>query len=91
LNSGIELDDDDVITSTALLTQDDLLEAVDINTQKKVFDLPLKQHAPYMVQYTQSGRYMLIGGHRGHIASLRWRDFEMKSEVRVNETVRAIQ
>jgi U3 small nucleolar RNA-associated protein 7 len=67
------------------------MSVVDINTQKKVFNLVLKQQAPYSVQYTQSGRYLLLGGQRGHISSIRWRDFEMKSEVYVNETVRAIQ
>ncbi|KAL0489087.1 WD repeat-containing protein [Acrasis kona] len=90
--TGIELDDSDVVTTTNQLTQEALLDSVDMNTRRKVFDIQLSQHSPYIMQFTQSGRYMLIAGRRGYLSSVRWRDFEMKSEVHtINESIRAIQ
>lgn len=97
--SGIELDEsDDVFSSTDQITQNDLIENSDLNAQKKVFDLLLDKSStsnskkgPYQVQYTSSGRGVLIGGHGGHISALKWNQFELMHEVDTEQPIYAMQ
>jgi U3 small nucleolar RNA-associated protein 7 len=38
-------------------------------TPKKILNLDLPEHGPYSVDHTRNGRFMILGGERGHIAS----------------------
>ncbi|KAG2381384.1 hypothetical protein C9374_006373 [Naegleria lovaniensis] len=89
---GIELDpENDIFTKTSQLSQNDLLQGVDENTRKKIYDIELTQYSPYRLQYSLSGRKLLLGGVKGHVAALDWRRFEMTHENVLNEPVKAVQ
>ncbi|CAM9674501.1 unnamed protein product, partial [Ectocarpus fasciculatus] len=48
--------------------QDELKEAVDVNTTREMFDLSLPDLGPYAIDYTKNGRFLLLGGRKGHLA-----------------------
>ncbi|ETO26012.1 U3 snoRNP-associated protein Utp7 [Reticulomyxa filosa] len=62
------------------LSQSDIKSHVNLNTAKKHFDLKLEGHAPYRLSYTRNGSYLCLGGSKGHLAILRWKDFRLISE-----------
>jgi U3 small nucleolar RNA-associated protein 7 len=72
-------------------SQEDIAEALDMRTRRKIFDLKLSTFAPYAVDYTRNGRFLLLGGRRGHLALMDWHDLALKTEVHVRETVRDVQ
>ncbi|KAL9644374.1 hypothetical protein ABK040_005832 [Willaertia magna] len=89
---GIELDENDIFTKTSQLTQDLILNNLDENTRKKVFDIELTEYSPYKIQYSLSSRKLLLGGTRGHLSVLEWRKLKSQHEnVLQNDSVRAIQ
>jgi len=52
------------------------------------FDLP---HGPYTVSHTRNGQHLLAGGHKGQIALLHVDSMQIKAELHVKESVRAVQ
>ncbi|EFC39322.1 WD40 repeat-containing protein [Naegleria gruberi] len=88
---GIELDDSDIYSKTYQLSQEAILKDVDENTRKKIFDIELTQYSPYKIQYSLSGRKLLLGGVKGHISTLDWRKFEMLHENHFSEPCKAVQ
>ena len=44
-----------------------------------------------MIDYTRNGRYLLLGGRKGHIAGMEWRDPRLQCEIQVRETVRSVR
>ncbi|PHH49603.1 putative U3 small nucleolar RNA-associated protein 7 [Ceratocystis fimbriata CBS 114723] len=60
------------------------------NAQKR-FDLKLDQLGPYVFDYTRNGRQLLIGGRKGHIATMDWRDGTPGCEIQLGETVRDVK
>lgn len=70
--------------------QQDILEHVGTGAAAKVFDLSLPELGPYKVSFTRSGRYMLLGGAKGHLAMLDWQTKHLVCEVQVRETMRAV-
>ncbi|CAG8569866.1 17526_t:CDS:10, partial [Acaulospora colombiana] len=78
------------LEKTFNITQKSLKENVDEITAAKIFNLDLKTFGPYSLDYTRNGRNMLIGGHKGHIATLDWQANKMNCEIHVKETVRDV-
>lgn len=76
---------------TFKLTQDELLNEVDLATAQKRFELKLPDFGPYYLDYTRTGRYLLLGGRKGHVAAFDWREGKLLSEVHHRETVRAVK
>ncbi|KAI5791611.1 WD40-repeat-containing domain protein [Peziza echinospora] len=76
---------------TFKFSQKELVQAVDIATAQKGFELKLPTFGPYYIDYTRSGRYLLIGGRKGHVAAFDWREGKLLSEVHHRETIRAIK
>mmetsp|Transcript_37780 Transcript_37780/g.70924 ORF Transcript_37780/g.70924 Transcript_37780/m.70924 type:complete len:546 (-) Transcript_37780:283-1920(-) len=70
--------------------QEDLVEAVDVTTAQKAFDLQLPELGPYSVDYTSNGKHMVMGGAKGHLAVLEWSTKHLVTELQVKETVRAV-
>ncbi|KAM9899770.1 hypothetical protein OXX79_005530 [Metschnikowia pulcherrima] len=70
--------------------QDDIADAVDISTANKKFDLKLTELGPYTLDYSRNGRRMLLGGKKGHVASIDWRSGTLDCELFLNETVHAV-
>lgn len=76
---------------TSRFKQDDIAEAVDISTANKKFDLNLVELGPYTLNYSRNGRKLLLGGKKGHVASIDWRLGALDCELFLNETVHAVQ
>ncbi|ELT99341.1 hypothetical protein CAPTEDRAFT_214977 [Capitella teleta] len=58
--------------STCEVTQYDIANAVDITSAQKFFELKLDKFGPYRVDYSRNGRFMLMGGAKGHVAAFDW-------------------
>uniref|UniRef100_A0A8C9A1I5 WD repeat-containing protein 46 n=1 Tax=Prolemur simus TaxID=1328070 RepID=A0A8C9A1I5_PROSS len=76
---------------TAKILQADIVEAVDIASAAKHFDLNLRQFGPYRLNYSRTGRHLAFGGRRGHVAALDWVTKRLMCEINVMETVRDIR
>ncbi|KAK6747570.1 hypothetical protein RB195_000643 [Necator americanus] len=76
---------------TYAIRQDEIADAVDIANASKYFELHLENFGPYRVSYTDNGRHLLLGGKRGHIASLDWQTKNLHCETNVMETVRDVR
>eukprot|EP00968_Pinguiococcus_pyrenoidosus_P008992 scaffold680_cov264-Pinguiococcus_pyrenoidosus.AAC.27 len=71
--------------------QRDLLPKLDRNTRAKVFNLELRDKAPYAVDFSRSGRFLLLGGKRGHVALVDLLRTDLVFELHVDEEVRDVQ
>ncbi|XP_038540769.1 WD repeat-containing protein 46 [Canis lupus familiaris] len=76
---------------TAKICQAEIVEAVDIASAAKHFDLNLRQFGPYRLNYSPVGRHLAFGGHRGHVATLDWVTKRLMCEINVMEAVRDIR
>lgn len=81
----------DGMERTYKFSQKELVKAVDISTAQKGFDLKLPLFGPYSMDYTRNGRYLLMGGLKGHVAAFDWRDGKLATELQLNETVRDVK
>ncbi|KAI8634130.1 WD40-repeat-containing domain protein [Xylariaceae sp. FL1651] len=76
---------------TYKVKQDEIQDSVSITTAQKRFDLTLNELGPYVFDYSRNGRDLLLGGRKGHIASMDWRQGKLNCEFQVNETVRDVR
>uniref|UniRef100_A0A8D2AYD1 WD repeat-containing protein 46 n=1 Tax=Sciurus vulgaris TaxID=55149 RepID=A0A8D2AYD1_SCIVU len=76
---------------TAKIRQADIVEAVDIASAAKHFDLNLRQFGPYRLNYSRTGRHLALGGRRGHVAALDWVTKKLMCEINVMEAVQDIR
>ncbi|KAK6459535.1 component of small subunit processosome [Scheffersomyces xylosifermentans] len=85
------LEADGPMEKTYKFKQDDIVEVLDESTANKKFELKLTEFGPYTVDYTRNGRGLLIGGQKGHVASVDWRTGSLDCELHLNETVHAVK
>ena len=71
--------------------QSDIVKAANISTANKHFELKLETFAPYNINYTRDGRYLLLGGRKGHLTALDWKDKKLRCEFHVQESVRDVR
>lgn len=76
---------------TETLRQRDIAGAVDVQAARRAFDLRLADFGPYVHDYTRSGRHLLLGGRKGHLALLEWAQQRLVAEFHVGETVRDVR
>ncbi|KAI1816394.1 WD40-repeat-containing domain protein [Poronia punctata] len=76
---------------TYKVKQEEIQEGVSVATAQKRFDLTLNQLGPYVFDYSRNGRDLLLGGRKGHIASMDWRQGKLNCEFQVNEIVRDVK
>ncbi|KAI1124087.1 WD40-repeat-containing domain protein [Nemania abortiva] len=76
---------------TYKVRQEEIVESVSIATAQKRFDLILNELGPYVFDYSRNGRDILLGGRKGHIASMDWRLGKLHCEFQVNEIVRDVR
>ena len=75
----------------ALIEQSDIVKSVDITNASKHFDLKLEKLGPYKIKYFKNGRYLLIGGQKGHVAAFDWVTKDLLCEFNIRESVHAVQ
>lgn len=85
------LEADGPMEKTHKFTQDDIADAVDVGTANKRLDLKLNELGPYTIDFNRNGRKLLIGGKKGHVASMDWRLGTLSCELFLNETVHAVK
>ncbi|KAH7075965.1 WD40-repeat-containing domain protein [Paraphoma chrysanthemicola] len=87
-NAGL-LEPESELERTYQVRQDDIKQAVGIETAKKGFELRLDGLGPYDVcEYSRNGRDLLMASRKGHVATFDWRDGKLGCELQLNETVR---
>ncbi|KAG1679461.1 hypothetical protein FOA52_007753 [Chlamydomonas sp. UWO 241] len=78
------------IERTYNFKQEDIISHVEVGAARKAFDLSLPELGPYSLDFTRNGRYMLLGGTRGHLALMDWSQSRLVTEVQVRETTRDV-
>ncbi|XP_070177498.1 WD repeat-containing protein 46-like isoform X2 [Littorina saxatilis] len=73
------------------LSQTDIVDAVDVTSATKHFDLSLKDFGPYYIDYNRSGRHLVLGGKRGHMAAFDWQTKKLHCEFNALETVNSVK
>ncbi|KAK2851592.1 hypothetical protein Q5P01_007868 [Channa striata] len=84
----LEGDEDE---DTCTISQEDIADAVDITSGAKYFNLKLSQFGPYRVDYSRTGRHLLLGGRRGHVACIDWQSKQLMCEINVMESVNDVK
>ncbi|XP_070695633.1 WD repeat-containing protein 46 [Pempheris klunzingeri] len=76
---------------TCTISQEDIADAVDITSGAKYFNLKLSQFGPYRVDYNKTGRHVLLGGRRGHLACIDWQSKKLMCEINVMESINDVK
>ncbi|CAX45214.1 U3 small nucleolar RNA-associated protein, putative [Candida dubliniensis CD36] len=85
------LETENDMEKTFKFKQDEIADAVDSSTANKKFELKLPEFGPYTIDYSRNGRDLLLGGKKGHVASIDWRKGKLGCELHLNETVHAVK
>ncbi|XP_064395157.1 uncharacterized protein LOC135342363 [Halichondria panicea] len=71
--------------------QEDIAAAVPLASSVQYFDLKLDTFGPYSINYSRNGSHLLLGGQKGHLATVGWKEKKLGAEFHVRETVRDVQ
>ncbi|KAB2595066.1 U3 small nucleolar RNA-associated protein 7 [Pyrus ussuriensis x Pyrus communis] len=78
------------IEKTWMIKQESIAREVDILSSRSQYDIVLPDLGPYTLDFTSSGRYMAVGGRKGHLAILDMKNMSLIREIQVRETVRDV-
>ncbi|CAN8269496.1 unnamed protein product [Cochlearia groenlandica] len=78
------------LEKTWRVKQTDIAGEVDILSSRNQYDIVLPELGPYKLDFTASGRYMLAGGRKGHLALVDMMSMNLIKEIQVRETVRDV-
>jgi len=85
------LEAENELERTYKVKQGDIAKASSIETAQKRFDLTLDQLGPYVFDYSRTGRELLLGGQKGHVAMMDWREGKLGCELQLRETIRDVK
>lgn len=88
--SGV-LETEHELERTYRVRQDDITQDAGVETAQKRFDLNLAEFGPYVFDYSRNGRELLLGGRKGHVATMDWREGTLGCEINLGETVRDVR
>merc|ERR1740123_1157180 len=72
---------------TYRVSQEEIMEAVDLQSKKKLFELHLDKFGPYRSRYSRNGSHLLLTGGKGHVAVVNWRRLKIVNQIQLNERV----
>jgi len=78
------------VERTHKFKQQEIAAHLNITAAQNFFNLNLDKFGPYRINYTRNGRYLLIGGAKGHLAGIDWQTKNLRCEVHVQESVRDV-
>ncbi|KKA28763.1 hypothetical protein TD95_004795 [Thielaviopsis punctulata] len=90
-NSAGFIEAENELEHTYNVRQTDIVASTGAANAQKRFDLKLDQLGPYVFDYTRNGRQLLLGGRKGHVATMDWRDGTLGCEIQLGETVRDVK
>lgn len=90
-NTAGFLEAENDLERTYKVRQEEISKDVAVETAKKGFELKLDSLGPYVCDYTRNGRELLLGGRKGHVATMDWRDGKLGCELQLGETVRDVK
>lgn len=90
-NTSGFLEPETELERTYKVRQDDIVNDVAVETAQKRFELKLDSLGPYVFDYTRNGRELLLGGRKGHVATMDWREGKLGCELQLGETVRDVR
>ncbi|XP_051121679.1 probable U3 small nucleolar RNA-associated protein 7 [Andrographis paniculata] len=78
------------IEKTWRIKQEAIAAEVDILSSRKQYDIVLPDFGPYTLNFDTSGRYMVAGARKGHLALMDMKNMDLVKEFQVRETVRDV-
>ena len=75
---------------TLKVSQDYLIQNLPKYNKDNIFNLDLP-YGPYNVDYSLNGSSVLIGGEKGHLSVLQWREKNLVCELNVNERINSVK
>lgn len=75
---------------TFKITQDELKKHVEVGVADKIVKMPLS-YGEYRVDTSRNGRYVLLGGHKGHIATYDTHKKKYDSLLNISESIRGVK
>jgi U3 small nucleolar RNA-associated protein 7 len=85
------LEPENELEKTYQVDQDDIVQNSAIETAQKRFELKLDNLGPYAFDDSRNGRELLLGGRKGHVATMDWREGKLGCELQLGETVRDVK
>ncbi|ORY64442.1 BING4CT domain-containing protein [Pseudomassariella vexata] len=76
---------------TYRVRQDEIQASVSTENRNKKFDLKLDQLGPYIFEFSRTGREILLGGRKGHVATMDWRQGTLGCELQLGEKINDVQ
>ena len=62
-----------------------------VQAANNIFDISLNDFGPYNgLDITRNGKYILLGGKKGHVSVMNWKKKELKCEFHTKELIRDV-
>lgn len=90
-NTAGFLETEHELERTYKVRQQDIVDDIAIGTAQKRFELKLDELGPYTFDYSRNGRDLLLGGRKGHVATMDWREGKLGCEIQLGEIVRDVK
>ena len=76
---------------TLKYSQDYLKSVLPKYNSDNIFDLELPEYGPINIDYTKNGKYLLMGGEKGNISIMDWKEKNLILEFNVESKINAIK